>query len=119
MRIRLLILEPNEDVLESYVAYFVRTTDFNLDSTTNGRECLSKIENFRPDMLMLEPALPGGLARIILSSVEVPVIVLSRFDSDETLRGHPSVCEYYVKPKRLSELVIRVQQIAGCAQTGI
>jgi hypothetical protein len=108
--IRLLIVEPDEEVLESHLAFFQRTTDFELESAGDSKDCIEKLIVFVPHVLLLEPALPSGL--IILDQAEMPVVVLSRLSNDLQLRSHPSVSEYYVKPKPLAEIGQRILELA-------
>lgn len=110
MIIRLLIIEPDEEVMESHLSYFHRTTDFVIESAVDADVFFERVHVFLPQVLMLEPAMPDAIA--ILDHVEVPVIVLSRFKGDDALRSHPAITEYFVKPKSLVEIRDTIEELA-------
>ena len=66
---------------------------------------------FDPHVLLLEPACPGGID--ILDQTEVPVVVLSRLSTDQELRSHASVSEYYVKPQPLAKIGKKIEELAN------
>ena len=110
MIIRLLIIEPDEEVMESHLSYFHRTTNFVIESAVDADVYFERFQVFLPQVLILEPAMPDAIA--ILDHVEVPVIVLSRFCGDEALRSHPAVARYFVKPKSLVEIRDVIEELA-------
>ena len=110
LEIKLLIVEPDDEVLDSHLAFFNRATDFEIESAMDADECIEKFIVFVPHVLLLEPAFPSGLT--ILDQAVVPVIVLSRLSNDLKLRTHPSVFEYYVKPKPLAKIGQRIRELA-------
>jgi hypothetical protein len=108
--IRLLIVEPDEEVLDSHLAFFRRATKFSLESAKEFNDWKHKYVLFVPHVMLLEPAFPEGPE--ILDQVEVPVVVLSRLSNDQKLRTHPSVSEYYVKPQSLAEIGKSIERLA-------
>ena len=48
MATRVLILEPDEDLLAEIVAYIRRTTDFDCEGTSTGDHCIEQLSRFQP-----------------------------------------------------------------------
>ena len=118
MPIRVLILEPDQELLESFKAYLSRFAEFDVRYSVDGAECISLIHSFRPDILLLEPALPSGVAEAILENVGgltdepvVPVLVLTNRPSWVD-SNHPSIQELHVKPKSLRVIADRIRMLA-------
>lgn len=118
MLIRVVILEPDQELLESFRAYFSRFTEFDVRYSVNGDECISLIDSFRPHVLLLEPALPSGVAEAILEKVGsstdgpvLPVLVLTNRPSWVD-SNHPSIQELHVKPKSLRVIADRIRMLA-------
>ena len=118
MGIRVLILEPDEQLLESFQTYFAQMTDFEVQVTTRGDDCVEKLRRFRPDVFVMEPALKSGTAQMILDGIDdapdvpyVPVLVLTRFSRIEAA-NHPSVVEYLVKPQSLADITESIRRLA-------
>jgi DNA-binding NarL/FixJ family response regulator len=117
MTIRVLVLEPDEPLLESFRTYFERVPDFRVHYTSSGEECISLLHSFCPHVLLMEPALPGGVADRILDAIGddgrrmfVPVLVLTRFSSREPV--HPMVKEFLVKPQSLGRITDAIRRLA-------
>ncbi|MCP4784813.1 MAG: response regulator transcription factor [Fuerstiella sp.] len=120
MAIRVLILEPDEDVLSEIEAYFRRMTDFDCVGVTSGRRCIDSLESFRPDILVMEPSLPCESAGRILDAVGdapgracLPVLVLTRRSCDPNQKSHKAVAEYLIKPQSLADVVDTIRQLAS------
>jgi DNA-binding response OmpR family regulator len=120
MATRVLIVEPDEDVLFAITEYFRRTTDFDCESTTSGQQCIDKLEAFGPDVLIMEPSLPcessGRVLDAIASAsdrVYLPVLVLTRLNRDPNQELHTSISEYLVKPQSLAKVVEAIRRLTS------
>jgi DNA-binding response OmpR family regulator len=120
MATRVLILEPDEDVLLAITAYLQRTTDFDCESVTSGQQCIEMLEQFRPDVLIMEPSLPcessGKILDVIASAADrtyLPVLVLTRLSRDPTQELHSSISEYLVKPQSLAKVVDAIRRLTS------
>ena len=117
--VRLLILEPDEELLESFRGYFERATDFEVRLTANAKDCIEQLRSFVPQVLLMEPVLPPGVAQQILDAVSescdvpyVPVLVLTKH-SRHVAADHPSVKEFFVKPQSLSIISDTIRRLAA------
>jgi len=119
MPVRVLVLEPDVDLMESFQDHFAKSTEFHTRLTANGDECIELLASFRPDVFVLEPVLPHGVADRILEAVQnvpgrpyVPILVLTRF-STHTTADHPAVKSFLVKPQSLKNIGDAIQGLAA------
>ena len=119
MAVRLLILEPDEELLESFRGYFERATDFEVRLTGNALDCIEQLRSFVPQVLLMEPVLPPGVAQQIFDAVAescelpvVPILVLTKH-SRHAAANHPSVKEFFVKPHSLSIISDTIRRLAA------
>lgn len=61
---RVLLAEP-DPVLRASYQQLLSAEGFEVDVAENGAECLNKLRGFSPDVLVLEPQLPGGGADVM------------------------------------------------------
>ena len=120
MSTRVLIADPDEALLDSYRAYLL-TQSFEIATATTCRSCLSMLREFRPDVLVLEPGLPGNGGPKLLELMRndpdvpcVPVVILTR--NDHAVEDYP-VCQFYVKPFSMTRLAETLHQTAEAART--
>ena len=120
MATRVLILEPDEDVLFVITEYLRRTTDFDCESATSGQQCIDMLDRFRPDVLVMEPSLPCDSSGQILDAIAsapgrpyLPVLVLTRLNRDPTRELHSSISEYLVKPQSLDKIVDAIRRLTS------
>jgi DNA-binding response OmpR family regulator len=108
-----LLAEADRDLLDGY-SDFMSRHGFQVDSATNGLECLAKLRRFVPDLLVLDLELPWGggdgvLALLCEDSRLVPnsVILLSGVHSEPVLGNlaMPPVVKKLAKPVLLSALL--------------
>lgn len=107
MGIRVLIVDPDESLLDSYRDYLT-AHGFEVETESAGAHALSKLQAWKPDALVLEPDIPDGWGEEILDQLRehpeqrrLPVLILSR--RDRKVIAFP-VLEYYVKPMSMGEL---------------
>jgi carbon storage regulator CsrA len=116
MPVRVLIADPDEYLLDRYREY-LEQQGFEVVTATNGLECVERLRDAAPDVLVLEPALPWGWGDGVLAMMHeesdlplVPVVVLSYGrDRGVLYRLSPfRIDDYQTKPltpKRLAERV--------------
>lgn len=115
---RVLVLEPDTELLESFRTYFERATDFDVRLTACGEVCISELRDFSPHVLVMEPALPPGMAQQVLDAVGasrerpvVSVLVLTRYTRDVAM-DHPCVTSCLIKPQSLRCISNSIRQLA-------
>lgn len=83
MSVRVLIAEPDRSLLVNYEE-FLNHEGFEVAQATNGLECIARLREFGPDVLVLEPNLPWGWGDGVLAVMReqqdvpwVPVIIVT------------------------------------------
>jgi DNA-binding response OmpR family regulator len=111
---KVLIVEDNSDVRRLY-AIGLNQHGFEVKLAANGAEAVERINDEKPDVVLLDwlmPLMDGGE---VLSKLDengkrsVPVIVISGQPAPENL--DPRIRSWLVKPVTIEQLV---EQIEGC-----
>lgn len=114
MSIRVLIVDPDQSLLDSYHDYLT-IHGFEVESASTGSEGLSRLRTWKPDVLVLEPDMPDAWGEKILDQLRqvpgehcIPVLILTR--RDRATLAHP-VREYHVKPLSMGELAHSIRSV--------
>lgn len=117
--VRVLIADPDEYLVDSYRAC-LEQHGFEVLVATNGLECVERLRNSAPDVLVLEPALPWGGGDGVLAMMReepdvprIPVIALTLgHDRGVLYRLAPfPIDDFQVKPLSGDRLVQRVRAV--------
>jgi DNA-binding response OmpR family regulator len=109
-RIRVLLADPERQLLSAY-RQFLETQGFDVATASSRKECLSKLTEWKPDVLVLEPETPNRWGEEIIARLNqskersIPVLILSKRDRQSI--AYP-VREYHVKPYSMIELVCSI-----------
>ncbi len=116
-RSRVLVVDDEENItflLDSALRHF----GFEVNVATNGRDALRTVEQFDPDVMLLDVMLPDldgfeVVRRLRMDGLKVPVLFLTARDTvDDKVRGLTLGGDDYVtKPFSLEEVVARIQVI--------
>ncbi|HET9261156.1 MAG TPA: response regulator transcription factor [Acidimicrobiia bacterium] len=122
---RILIVEDEPGLAES-VRYALETEGFEVDVANTGVSGLEKARRGDPDLVLLDLMLPemSGLdvCRLIRSSSDVPIIMLTAKDSeaDKVTGLELGADDYMTKPFSIRELIARVRaHLRRVAKTGV
>ncbi len=113
---KLLIIEDDVDLVKALDLYLSRA-GYSVITALNGLEGLQKLYNERPDIVVLDIAMPKmdgwEVCRRIRDMSEVPIVVLSaRAQEDERVKGLKlGADDYVVKPFSLKELEARLEAV--------
>jgi len=120
---KLLIIEDDVDLVRALEHYFSRA-GFDAISALDGREGLQKLYDERPDLVILDIAIPRldgwQVIQRIRELSDVPIIILTaRIREEERVRGLKlGADDYVVKPFSLKELEARVEAVLRRAHEG-
>lgn len=124
IRTRVLIAAPDAGLLARYRTA-LGDRGFEVDTAASGIDCLSRLRQFRPDVLVLQPDLPWGQGEDVLARMHqdadvrpIPVIVLStQAGQDDLARLAPfPVHQYERQPVPPGRLADRIQHALGGQQ---
>lgn len=117
---KLLIIEDDADLVRALQLYFA--TSYQVVTAANGLEGLQTLYNERPDVVILDIAMPKmdgwAVCRRIRELSDVPIVILTaRVQEDERVRGlRLGADDYVVKPFSLKELEARLEAVLRRAQ---
>ena len=114
---RVLVVDDEPSITDA-VATALGYEGFEVATAPNGRDALARVEDFRPDLVVLDIMLPDldGIAitkRLRRDGIEVPVLFLTaRDDAADKVEGLTVGGDDYVtKPFTLAEVIARVHAI--------
>jgi len=113
---KLLIIEDDADLVRALEVYLSRA-GYEVTSAANGLEGLQTLYNERPDIVILDIAMPKmdgwEVCRRIRDLSDVPIVILTaRVQEDERVKGLKlGADDYVVKPFSLKELEARLEAV--------
>ncbi len=118
---KILIADDDLAVVETLKAILERF-DYDVDSATNGEECIKKILLHKPDLLLLDIMMPkmDGYSFLVAikelkaltgSAPDMPVIVITGNDTEinRSLVSHENIRDYLRKPFDIPELLDKIK----------
>lgn len=118
---KILIVEDDKQLVIIYSERFARE-GYSVVTAMTGAEGLTLATNEKPDMVLLDVMLPGGMNGFdVLEELKrntvlshIPVLMLTNLDSEEKIARDIGVVDYLVKANSsLSDVVARVNQYIG------
>ncbi|MFH0820913.1 MAG: response regulator [Candidatus Peregrinibacteria bacterium] len=128
--IKVLIVEDDEDIREMYSITFMKK-GFTVFTANDGRGALEKIQNKKPDILLLDIMMPNVDGYQVLKEVRkdmtryIPVIMLTNLDPSHFERHaqFDDVDEYLIKsqysPSEVLQKTIEVMKINKLIPEGV
>ena len=119
---RILLVEDhylNRLLLSDYLIY----CGYDVESLSEGSTFFSTIEKFQPDLILLDLKLPDIDGYSLLKQVQekpdlskIPIIVVSAFafKADQELALSLGARRYFVKPIKLKDLIITIEEELTC-----
>ncbi len=89
-------------------------------TVTNARECIGRLRQIVPDVLVLEPYLPWGGGAGVLAVMrdepnlaDIPVMIVTACRDVEVLKSVAPfpICDYFVKPLPPTHLETRIRRL--------
>jgi CheY-like chemotaxis protein len=120
-KVRVLIVEDNSDVRRLY-AIGLNQRGFEVKLAANGAEAVERIQDERPDVILLDwlmPLMDGGevLSRIAEDGSEaIPIVVISGQPAPPEAASDPRIVDWLTKPVTIDELVAVSSQAAESAR---
>lgn len=111
----ILIVDDDPDVVES-VGRILRVNDYKVFTATDGEECLRKVNEVKPDLILLDIMMPGMPIDDVVRQIKdtkIAFISIVRV-SDAEKRGlcsQGNIVGFFQKPFDVSDLVEKVELI--------
>lgn len=116
MKPYILIVEDEKDILNIEKAY-LEMAGFDVNTATEGKEAISKVEARTPDLMILDLMLPEMSGEEVLAQVrqthDFPVIIVSaKTEEEDKLENfRRGADDYITKPFSAREMVARVKVV--------
>lgn len=114
-----ILVAEDEPILLRMIEMRLRKDGYEVITTVNGREALTKIEEQEPDLIIADIMMPFASGLEIVSivkkkAVKVPVIILSAMEQESVVLEafKLGADDYITKPFSLNELSVRVKRFA-------
>jgi len=126
MATRVLIADPDRYLLAAYKEH-LSLEGFEVATAQDGIECLRQLRDFVPDVLVLEPAIPGGggdgIVRLMYEDRSLPklrgILLLTQGCSPAVLYNIAQfhISDYLAKPMSGTRLTQRIRSLlARCEE---
>ncbi|MBI5356743.1 response regulator [Candidatus Collierbacteria bacterium] len=112
---KILIVEDDASLLKAYQEMF-KPEEFRIVGATTGQEGLTLVSSEKPDVILLDIMLPGGMNGFdVLEQLEsnpltknIPVIVLTNLDSEEKVAKTIGARYYIVKANTTKDQIVKL-----------
>ncbi|HEY6139541.1 MAG TPA: response regulator [Thermoanaerobaculia bacterium] len=114
-KLRVLIVEDDSEVRRLY-AIGLNQRGFEVKLAANGAEAVERIQDERPDVILLDwfmPLMNGGEVLARVSSDGIPIIVISGQPAPENGARDPRITSWLMKPVTIEELVQEIERPAA------
>lgn len=112
---RILVIEDDKS-LQEYIKEFLVESGYSVDITSDGIVALKRIEQFQPDLVLLDLGLPNITGETVCADIrkhypQLPIIILTGKDStSDIVHGlNLGADDYITKPFETSVLLARIK----------
>ena len=113
---KILIVE-DEVSFSDALAYLLKNESYEVEVAVNGAEAIERFQTFNPDLILLDLMIPEvsgtEVCRVIRSTSQVPIIMLTAKDSeiDKVVGLELGADDYVTKPYSSRELLARMKAV--------
>ncbi len=119
---KILVVDDNDDIL-SVVQLILKSNGFEVTATSNGEEAITMIEDYKPDLVLLDIYLGGVDGREICKSLKsneltshIPVIMFSAHGNKQDVFDKCNAQDFIGKPFEIKDLVGKIKyQLANAS----
>lgn len=112
---KILVVDDDQSILDS-MEIILNLQGYEVESTTKGEETFSKIESFKPDLILMDIYLSGMDGREICKQIKendalknIPVIIFSAHKSMKDVFRESGANDFIGKPFNMDELYEKVK----------
>ena len=111
----ILVIEDNHAILD-VITLILESEAFNVDGLNKGADFLHHVQNFKPDVIIMDIMLPDTDGRILLkelkqsaSTSHIPVLMISaRYNSGNYMLDDVAADDFMAKPFNIDELMDKI-----------
>ena len=113
-----IMIVDDEPDLRATVKTVLEKNKYNVVTAVNGDDCLKKLKQAKPDLILLDIMMPGMLVRDVVNKIKgikivyLSVVRTSEAEKEDLLRSE-NVVGFIQKPFDIDELVRRVKKTIG------
>jgi two-component system response regulator VicR len=117
-----MVVDDGESLL-ILVKAVLESEGFNVITASSGQECLEKLKNQKPDLILMDMMMPGMSGRETTEKIradpktkklKVAFLTVARFsETGKSVLKEMNVIDYITKPFDNKEFVKRVKKIVG------
>lgn len=117
MKDNLILVVDDDENIQKIVCLYLKKEGFEVETAANGRECLDKVHEHSPSLVILDIMMPvmNGIdaMRELRKTSDVPVLMLTAKGEtfDKVLGLELGADDYIVKPFDPKELIARVKAV--------
>ena len=109
----ILVVDDEPDIRKTVTA-LLRRQGFTVKTAVNGDDCVKKLQNVKPDLILLDIMMPGTPVKDIIRKVKniktIFLTVVRMADAEkEELMEQGNVVDFIQKPFEINELVKRIK----------
>lgn len=112
---RVLVVDDDQSILDA-MEIALNLEDYDVETTTRGEDTFSKIESFKPDLILMDVYLSGMDGREICKQIKeddktkhIPVIIFSANRSMKEVFKESGANDFIGKPFNMDELYEKVK----------
>jgi two-component system response regulator RegX3 len=114
---RSVLIVEDEVSFSDALAYLLKKESYEVEVAVNGAEAIERFQTFNPDLILLDLMIPEvsgtEVCRVIRSTSQVPIIMLTAKDSeiDKVVGLELGADDYVTKPYSSRELLARMKAV--------
>lgn len=114
-----ILVVEDEKISFLFVAHHLNALGYQIvDCAITGQEAIDKAETYRPDLVVMDIGLKGGMsgaeaASIIFDRFRIPILFISAYSKEEICRQKciPDTCDYLAKPFLAEDLQEAIERM--------
>jgi CheY-like chemotaxis protein len=118
-----IMIVDDEESLQELVKAVLEQEGYDVVTVGDGKECLKKLENVKPDLILLDMMMPGMSGREVCERIrknpgtkglKVAFLTVAKFsETGKDVLKKMNVADYITKPFDNDDLVRRIKKIVG------
>lgn len=120
---RKVLVVDDEESLRELVSAILEPEGFEVALASDGKECLEKLKDYEPDLILLDMMMPGMSGRETCEKIranpktrdlKVAFLTVAKFsEAGKGVLKKMDVADYITKPFDNADLIKRVKKMAG------